>query len=108
MDRYFRFTVEGPVDGEALFESCLRVCALFGSKGPRNLLVDVRRVEWRAATTDIHYFAATMERPDGVRIALLCRPDDHDAHLLETVAANHGVPLRRFHDEAEALGVVEA
>jgi len=83
------------------------VCALFGSKGPRNLLVDVRRVEWRAATTDIHYFASTMERPEGIRIARSCRDQDADAHFLETVAASHGVPLRRFHDETQALGAAE-
>jgi hypothetical protein len=99
--------VEGPVDGEGLFELCLRACALFGSKGPRTLLVDVRRVEWRAATTDTHYFASTMERPQGIRISLLCRDEDADAYVLETVAANHEVSLRRFHDEAQALGAVE-
>ncbi len=107
-DRYFRFTVEGPIDGAGLFESCLRVCALFGTKGPRNLLVDVRRVDWCAATTDLHHFASTMEHPAGIRFALLCRPDDPDARFLETVAANHGVPLRRFHDEAQAMAAVEA
>ncbi len=106
-NRYFRFTVEGPIDGAGLFESCLRVGALFGTKGPRKLFVDVRRVEWCAPTTELPHVAPTMGHPAGIRIALLCRPDDPDARFLETVAASHGVALQRFHDEAEALAAVE-
>jgi len=52
--------------------------------------------------------SSTIERPQGIRIALLCRSDDPDAHFLQTVAANHGVPLQRFHDEVDALATIDA
>ncbi len=106
-NRYFRFTVEGPIDGPGLFESCLRVGALFGTKGPRNLFVDVRRVDWSAASAEFPHLAPALDHPAGIHIFLLCRPDDPGARFLETVAANHGVHLQRFQDEAEALAAVE-
>lgn len=106
-DRYFRLTVKGPVGGEQLIEACLTLCGLLGRKGARNILVDVRGVQWLAATTDLHHFASTMEQPPDIRIALLCRADDPDAHFLETVAAHHCVLLQRFHDENLARRAVD-
>ncbi|OPY93252.1 MAG: hypothetical protein A4E73_00308 [Syntrophaceae bacterium PtaU1.Bin231] len=83
---------------------------LRGSKGTRNVLVDMRKAALKVSTIDVHQFVASHrdELPADLRIAVLVDSQDWSiAIFAENVAHNRGTSLRAFRDETRARAWLE-
>ena len=87
----------GEVDPEQLLESRQKVRGILAEGGEWNALVDMREIDWRASTLAIHQFAATIQKPAEMRVALVCRAEDEDAHFLRYRGAQPGEVPGRVH-----------
>lgn len=98
---------EGAVDVAQLGDTRLEVRRLLEEDPTRNVLVDMRKMDFSMSTFDIYSFASTIQLPTSSRIALLAKPDDKNAEFFETVAKNRGIPLRLFTELDEAMSFLK-
>lgn len=99
---FLELIVQGEVDYDELVQMKQEVNKFIEDKNIQYALVDVRKIIWKASTTNIFEFATQADRHNNVRAAIVCRPDDDNAQFFETVALNRGKLENFFTDYDEA------
>lgn len=102
------FCASGPIEFEGRLINIERMAIFCRKNSVKHLIVDLRKQVSKPKTIQMFELGTLVSKVlKGVKIAIVCQPDDHDTKFGENVAANRGAGSYSFASIEEALRWLE-